>query len=144
MKGDGFVLDTNVLISAVLSAESVPARVTLWVIANARLIFAEQTFGEFKSRLWRPKFDRYLTIERRNQILHDFSAIADWVEIDGTPAPVSSRDPDDDMFIRTAVAASARWLVSGDRDLLEVRGLEEVAILSPADMLERISSQAWP
>jgi len=32
MKGDGFVLDTNVLISAALSAGAPPARVTLWVI----------------------------------------------------------------------------------------------------------------
>lgn len=141
MKGDGFVLDTNVLISAALSPDSAPARVTLWVIANARLIFSEPAFDELRSRLWRPKFDRYLTIEHRNRILHDFSAIAEWVEINDIPAPVSSRDPDDDMFIQTAVAGSARWLVSGDKDLLEVQGLEEITILSPADMLERISAQ---
>lgn len=140
MKGDAFVLDTNVLISAALSAKSPPARVTHWVIANARLIFAEPTFEEFRSRLWRPKFDRYLTIERRNQILHDFSAIADWVELNSDPLPVSSRDPDDDMFIRAAIAGSARWLVSGDRDLLEVQGLPAPTIVSPADMLKRISA----
>lgn len=139
MKGDAFVLDTNVLISAALSAESAPARVTLWVIANARLIFAEPTFEEFRSRLWRPKFDKYLTIERRNQILHDFSAIADWVELDDAALPVSSRDPDDDMFIRAAIAGSAHWLVSGDKDLLEIQGLPSINILSPADMLKRIS-----
>ncbi|CAM4194454.1 putative toxin-antitoxin system toxin component, PIN family [Novosphingobium lubricantis] len=140
MKGDAFVLDTNVLISAALSAESAPAGVTLWVIANARLIFAEPTFEEFRSRLWRPKFDKYLTIERRNQILHDFSAIADWVELDDAALPVRSRDPDDDMFIRTAIAGSARWLVSGDKDLLEIQGLPSINILSPADMLKRISA----
>jgi putative PIN family toxin of toxin-antitoxin system len=140
MTNDGFVLDTNILISAALSAGSPPAKVTLWVIANARLIFTEPTFEEFRSRLWRPKFDRYLSIERRNQILHDFSAIGDWVEIGNTPAPVNSRDPDDDKFIRTAVAGSARWLVSGDKDLLEIGRLEATTILSPADMLERISS----
>jgi len=38
MKGDAFVLDTNVLISAALSAESAPSKVTIWVIAHARLI----------------------------------------------------------------------------------------------------------
>jgi len=81
-----------------------------------------------------------LTIERRNQILHDFSAIADWVELNSDPLPVSSRDPDDDMFIRAAIAGSARWLVSGDRDLLEVQGLPAPTIVSPADMLKRISA----
>ena len=140
MKGDRFVIDTNVLISAALSADSTPARVTLWVIAHARLIFAEATFEEFRSRLWRPKFDRYLTLERRNQILHDFSAIADWVELNDDALPVSSRDPDDDMFIRAAMAGSARWLVSGHKDLLDVQGLPAITILTPADMLKRISA----
>ncbi len=144
MKDDAFVLDTNVLISAALLQGSPPAKVTMWVIANARLVFSEPTFEEFRSRLWRPKFDRYLTIERRNRILHDFSAIADWVDIGDSPAPARSRDPDDDMFIQAAIAGSARWLVSGDRDLLEMQGLKEIVILSPAAMLERIASQPRP
>ena len=74
------------------------------------------------------------------QILHDFSAIADWVELDDAALPVRSRDPDDDMFIRTAIAGSARWLVGGDKDLLEIQGLPSINILSPADMLKRISA----
>ena len=142
MKGDAFVLDTNVLISAALSAESAPAKVTLWVIAHARLIFAEPTFDEFRTRLWRPKFDRYLTIERRNQILHDFSAIAEWVEIQEVSPPVRSRDPDDDMFVAAAIAGSARWLVSGDKDLLDMTAPKGVTILSPAAMWELISNPA--
>src|SRR3546814_7515442 len=62
---------------------------------------------------------RYLTIEHRNQILHDFSAIAEWVEIQEVSPPVRSRDPDDDMFVAAAIAGSARWLVSGDKDRSE-------------------------
>src|SRR3546814_20357207 len=112
MKCDAFVLDTNVLISAALSAESAPAKVTLWVIAHARLIFAEPTFDEFRTRLWRPKFDRYLTIERRTQILNDFSATADWVEIPEVSPPVRIRDTDDDMFVTAAISVSRRLLVS--------------------------------
>ena len=136
MKGDGFVLDTNVLISAALSSGSAPARLTLWVIANARLIFADETFDELRTRLWRPKFDRYLSIERRNQILHDLSAVADWVEIGEVASPIASRDADDDMFLRVAIAGDARWIVSGDKDLLELHGLAGVPILTPAAILQ--------
>ena len=138
MRNDGFVLDTNVLISAALSTSAPPARVTLWVIENARLIFSPATFDELRTRIWRPKFDRYLNIERRNAIIRDFSAIADWVEIDPRRATVASRDRDDDMFIHTALAGSARWLVSGDRDLLEIGAVENVNIVTSADMLSRI------
>lgn len=138
MTNDGFVLDTNVLISAALSERAAPARVTYWVIAHARLIFSRPTFEELRTRLWRPKFDRYLTIEARNRLLHDFGAIADWVDTSTMAAPVASRDPDDDMFIHTAIAGSARWLVSGDRDLLELPDPEGMTILSPAEMLDRL------
>jgi len=141
MKGDGFVLDTNVLISAALSAGAPPARVTLRVIAHARLIFAEPTFEELRTRLWRSKFDRYLTIERRQQLLHDFSAIADWVDIADVAPPLASRDPNDDMFVRAAIAGSARWLVTGDRDLLDLPALDAVTIISPAAMSERIDDR---
>jgi putative PIN family toxin of toxin-antitoxin system len=141
MRGDKFVIDTNVLISAALSAESAPAKLTLWVIANARLIFAEPTFDEFRTRLWRPKFDRYLSIERRNQIVHDFSAIAEWVEIGDIALPARSRDPDDDMFIAAALSGSARWLVSGDKDLLDMTAPAGVTILPPAEMWGLISAR---
>lgn len=140
MKGEGFVLDTNVLISAALSSGSPPANVTLWVIAHARLIFSEATFEEFRTRLWRPKFDRYVTIERRKQILHDFSAIADWVEPADIPLAQRSRDSDDDKFLDAALSGSARWLVSGDRDLLEMKSLENLTILSPGAMWARIGT----
>lgn len=44
------------------------------------------------------------------------------------------------MFIRAAMAGSARWLVSGHKDLLDVQGLPAITILTPADMLKRISA----
>ena len=53
MKGDAFVLDTNV-IGAALSAESAPAKVTIWVIAYARLIDLKSRPGHARAavNLW--------------------------------------------------------------------------------------------
>jgi len=141
MKGNRFVLDTNVLISAALSTRADPARVTLWVIANGRIVFSDPTFDEFRECIWRPKFDKYLTIEQRNRIVHDFGAIGKWVDIAGTVAPVACRDPDDEIFVRTAIAGDAPWLVTGDGDLLALPDLDDVTILSPAAMLARIGEQ---
>lgn len=140
MRGDRFVLDTNALIRAALSADSPPAKVTLGAVPHGRLIFSEQTFEEFRSRLWRPKFDRYHSIERRNQILYDFSAIAEWVEIGNITITKHSRESNDDMFIATAISRSARWLVSSDKDLLDTNPPEDISILSPGDMWQKISA----
>ena len=41
-------------------------------------------------------------------------------------------DADDDKFVHVALAAKARWLVTGDSDLLTLRQVEDVVILTPA------------
>lgn len=130
------VLDTNVWISAALSASGTAARVVRWVLLERRPVFSQHTFAELDSRLWKPKFDRYLSIEQRQRILHDLDAIADWVTIpDALMAQRWSRDSDDDAFIRTALAAQVPLLVTGDADLLEVPAINGLRILTPAQAL---------
>jgi len=138
MKVDRVVIDTNVLISAALLPASAPARCVDWVLANATLLFSPGTFEELQTRLWRPKFDRYLSLEQRQAILHDIGAAALWI----TPKPFAaaiSRDPDDDKFIHLALAGKAAWLITGDQDLLAVTGVENLEIMTPAQALEKIA-----
>jgi len=94
-------------------------------------------FRRLEAKLWRPKFDRYLDIERRRLLLHDFSAAAQWVDLPAMPRAAYSRDPDDDVFLHTALQSKAEWLVSGDTDLLELPPTDwGFEILSPAQALE--------
>lgn len=134
MKADAIVVDTNVLISAALSPNSTPARLVALILDNYRLVFSEQTFAELESRLWRAKFDRYLPQETRRQLLHDFAAVSDWFAI-GADRASYCRDSDDDKFIHLAQAARAHWLISGDKDLLDLSAVDDLRILSPADAL---------
>jgi putative PIN family toxin of toxin-antitoxin system len=134
------VIDTNVLISAALIEDSTPAAVVRLALQRGRIVFSAATFAELQTRLWRPKFDRYLTLEMRKLLLHDLASVADWV----VPTTMSrhSPDPDDDMFVHLALAAAAELLISGDRDLLDLGRVEGVAILSPAEALPVLMS--WP
>jgi len=103
-------------------------------------VFSEATFAEFEERLWRPKFDRYLSMEARNSLLHDLGAAAWWTEVPDSIASVAySRDPDDDKFIHTALASKAGLLVSGDQDLLTVTGVTGLRILTPAGALALVT-----
>lgn len=94
------------------------------------------TFAELEARIWKPKFDRYISLESRRAILRDARAAALWVEL---PPELSeqrwSRDPDDDVFIRTALAAQAPWLVTGNNDLLSIPAIEPLRMLTPAQAL---------
>jgi putative PIN family toxin of toxin-antitoxin system len=143
MRVDRVVIDTNVLISAALVPASAPARCVDWVLANAALLFLPGTFEELQTRLWRPKFDRYLSLEQRQAILHDMGAAALWVtpELSATAisAPIS-RDPDDDKFIHLALAGKAAWLITGDQDLLAVARIESLEIMTPAQALKRVQA----
>lgn len=132
------VLDTNIWISAALSREGAPAQLVRYVLEKALPVMSAATFSELETRLWKPKFDRYLSMELRQAILHDLSAVALWVEI---PAAITAqafcRDSDDDKFIHTALAAQASWLVTGDNDLLDVPPIPHLEIISPASALRK-------
>lgn len=130
------VIDTNVWLSAALSPTGAPAQVVRRVLSSGVPIFSEATFAELQARIWKPKFDRYLSIAARQGILHDARALGHWVDI---PAAIGSqrfsRHGDDDKFIHTALAGDALWLVSGDQDLLVIPADLGVRIVAPADVL---------
>jgi len=128
------VVDTNILISAALSSQGSPAKLVQKVLADHRLVFSQPTFDELRTRLYRPKFDRYITLETRERLLHDFNACAHWVDI-GEPEAYS-RDRDDDKFIETARVAQAPYLVSGDNDLLVIASLPNLKIVSVQQALD--------
>ena len=59
--------------------------------------------------------------------------IADPVNIVEYPAPGVCRDPDDEPYLQTALAGRADFIVSGDGDLLALREIEHIPIVTPAD-----------
>ena len=130
------VVDTNVLISAALSPQGIPAVLVDQLLQSSRLVFSRQTFAELDSRIWKPKFDRYVSMETRQSLLHDFSASAHWVDVPATLLDKSwSRDPDDDHFIRAALHAGASHLITGDTDLLCLSEIDELTICTPREAL---------
>ncbi len=134
--GSRVVIDTNVWLSAALSPAGAPAQVVKRVLVSGVPVFSDATFAELEARIWKPKFDRYLSMAARQGILHDARALGHWVDI---PADIAAqrfcRDGDDDKFIHTALAAPALWLVTGDQDLLVIQAELGVRIVAPADVL---------
>ena len=137
MKADRAVVDTNVLISAALRTEGQPRRV-LDVIrhSNGVLLFSDETSRELRSRLRRPKFDRYVSQTIRAVYLAQLMAVSEWVSI--TNAKLGCRDPDDDKFLETALIGDADCIVTGDGDLLEMCPFHDIPILAPGDFLNRL------
>ncbi len=130
MKAERVVVDSNVLISALLLPESKPGQ-ALERLAdhNAALLFSDSTFSELTARLAKPKFDRYRTPAQLDAFLDWLTEIGEWVvpnlHVD------ACRDPDDNKFLSLALSGEADCLITGDQDLLVLHPFENILILSP-------------
>ncbi len=133
------VLDTNVLVSALLFKGKVSRFVALWQQGTLTPLLSKETFGELKTVLTYPKFG--LDQEEIGGILEDevlpFFEIVDPVE----PIKGVCKDPDDDPFIACAVSGGAECVVSGDAQLIGLRQYRTVRFVTPFEFLKRFASR---
>jgi putative PIN family toxin of toxin-antitoxin system len=134
-KTNKFVVDTNTLISAfLLSNNSVAAQAYYKAISKGQIIHSEETFNEFCDVFVRPKFDRYLPLDKRIIVIEDLKVLA---EIAPVPNKIKAcRDPKDDKFLELAVSSDAACIITGDKDLLVLNPFQGIPILTAADFLK--------
>ena len=131
------VLDTNVLVSALLTQNGLPARILEAVYdGSLTLVLSEPLLQELQEVLQYPKIRRRLDARsidamRFVELLRFFATLVDTKPI-GAPAV---RDPDDRKFLAVLIGGLADWLVSGDQDLLALAA--DYPILTPAAFVAR-------
>ena len=135
------VIDTNVLVSSVISKKGAPAfLIQAWseglfdlVISEAIITEIERVISEHRlKKLFNISNDHIASLVellRRNCILVPGSSMV----TGAVPA-----DPTDEMFITAALDGNADVIVSGDKDLLEIESFQGVAILTPRQFHDRI------
>jgi putative PIN family toxin of toxin-antitoxin system len=107
------VIDTNILVSALLHPKGLPARAFLLTIAEttAQLCVSGDVYAEYEEVIRRPKFDRSDSV-----IEHALRAIRErgfWVK--PSEKVRACLDADDDIFLECAQAARANYLVTGNQ-----------------------------
>jgi uncharacterized protein len=135
MTRERVVIDTNVFISGLLSSTSTPAKVVDRAIDQDQLLASSATLRELMTKLLSPKFDRYVSRERRDALLERLAPHVELVEI--VQRIQASRDPKDDKFLEVAINGGAQVVVSGDSDLLTLHPFRGIAIVTPAAYLTR-------
>ena len=129
------VLDASTLVSAALKANSVPERALLRAMTEPNsLILSREIEDEYREVILRPKFDRFVSVERRQLILDLVIFAGERVE--PVVAVLECRDPKDDKYLALAAAGNADVIVSSDaRHLLPMHPWRGILILSPANYL---------
>jgi putative PIN family toxin of toxin-antitoxin system len=110
------VIDTNVLVSGLLTQNSIPQQVYDYAIARATLLQSQVTLSELERVLIRPKFDRYVSLERRLRFIASLVNRAEYVDINETLE--ICRDPKDNSLLELAASGQPSHLITGDQDLL--------------------------
>ena len=135
MTRERVVIDTNVLISGLLSASSTPARAVEKAVTTAQLVATMATLRELIETLHASKFDRYVRRERRDALLERVASLGEIIDV--LQSIRASRDPKDDKFLEAAVNGRADVIVTGDKDLLDLNPFRGIAIMTPAGYLAR-------
>lgn len=128
------VADTNVWVSRLLLSGSAAARALDKALGSSEVMVSEILVAELANVLSRSKFDRYVSVQDREEFLRRVLQVA-------TVAPVLSevevcRDPDDNHVLALALDTESDCILTGDRDLLVLNPWRGIAIASPRAFLE--------
>jgi len=132
------VIDTNVLVSALISPSGNEAMLLLAVKHGlVRPCFSSAVLNEYSEVLARPKFafsPGEITalidlLQRQGDLLH--------------PAPLSgiSPDPDDDKFIACALTAQMDFIVTGNKKDFPKDQLGAIRVVSAGELLNLITAE---
>lgn len=128
------VLDTNIVVSACLTPEGAPATIVELALLSAfTLCLSPDILREYKEVLARPKFARHL--ERIAVLLDGVEEISEIVQSEHRLA--ISKDEEDNRVLECAQAASADFLVTGNRRHFPDR-LGSVRIVTPREFLTEL------
>ena len=131
------VFDTNVIVEAIF-----------WPRSTARRALTGLARRRFKTAVNAAILEEYsaITAEVRARLFpaaQPSGALA-WIaskSIQAEPLPLSgklSRDPDDNLFVATAAAVPAAFLVTQDRDLLVLGKPFGVTIVTPVELVRQL------
>ncbi|MBM3728951.1 MAG: putative toxin-antitoxin system toxin component, PIN family [Acidobacteria bacterium] len=131
------VLDTNIIVSALLQPLGPPAQVFLLALGDTvRMCVSGSIFAEYEEVIRRPRLRR--TEETILSALETIRTRATWVK---PSEPVRACfDPDDDVFLECAQASGASYLVTGNARDFPLRWIA-TEVVTPRQFLEIVAAR---
>jgi uncharacterized protein len=132
-KEDRVILDTNLWISFLLTSDYTKLD-TIFEDKLITLVFSQELLDEFITVSQRPKFRKYFSLSDLQDLILKVRERAVFIEVQSVIAVC--RDHKDNFLLALAKDSKATHLITGDKDLLDIRVFEKTKILTIADYLE--------
>lgn len=139
-----FTLDTNILVSAFISKYGYPAKLLdlLLTLPNVELVLSNPILDEFREVMMRGEVRRrfHYSAEDVEVFVKTLRSISTTTRIK-SKFEVVKEDPKDNMILDTAYDGGAKYIVSGDKHLLQLKRFKNIQIISPRQMMEVITER---
>lgn len=134
------VLDTNILISSLITKNTPPAHICdLWLEGMFTLAMSQWQLQEFERVRHYPKLQRFINVNESNTLAKAIAQQSHLVE--HLPIVNYSPDSDDNFILASAIAAQAQYVVTGDKnDLLHLQEVEGIEIVTARDFLQQVQA----
>jgi len=136
MDSKKIILDTNLWISFLIS-KKLNSIDELLLRGKITLLFSHELIEEFTKVTSRPKFKKYFSEEDILKLLLLFDMYGKLIIISSSID--ICRDFKDNFLLNLAVDGKADFLVTGDEDLLSLKEIEGIPILSFNQLISKIS-----
>jgi putative PIN family toxin of toxin-antitoxin system len=136
------VVDTNILIRALIKPRGTVGPVLTRLRAgNYTLVYSQPLLDELLEKLALPRIREKYRLDQqavettiallalRGELVHPVRAVK------------VCRDPDDNALIEAALAGNAAYIVTGDEDLLTLKQVEGVRIITPRVFLAALDQE---
>ena len=127
------VVDTNVWLSRLLLSNSVSARAVDKALVRFEIVVSEASAEELADVLSREKFDRYVSLQDREEFLRRLLQVTTMVTV--LSEITDCGDPKENRFLALALDSESDCIVSGDDHLLALNPWRGIRIVSPGAFL---------
>lgn len=134
------VIDTNVFVSGLISPHGVPGKILrAWEEKRIVVLVNRAILDEIQEVLLRPQIRKYhrLTDKQVEEFCGHIEQFGILIQ-QSKKLPHLSIDPDDLKLMDCAIAGKAEFLVTGDKELLNLGMIGELSVVSPSVFAEKV------
>ena len=130
------VVDTNIIVSALLFGGTPARLIDLWQTGAIKPLASKQIIDEYLRIMTYPKF-KLSEVEINFLLYQQILPYFDIIDVHPGPG-IIKKDPENDKFIRCGLAGIAKFIISGDQRLLTLKSNQKTKVLSPAQFIKGI------
>ena len=131
------IIDTNLWISFIISNKQ-NLLDSLLFAEEARILFSTELFAEIQQTIAKPRLKKYFGTNALEEMLKAFEPFIDLIEV--SSFVTICRDPKDNFLLALAKDGKADYLLTGDKDLLELEKFGKTKIEKLTAFIEEMKN----